>query len=98
MGERPWQKQYDEGVPFSIDYPPVPLFFFLEDAAKKHPETPCTIFHGAKITYKEMNTDREFMKEFPKTPNQKIEKYKLREKGITPETWDREKAGIKVER
>jgi long-chain acyl-CoA synthetase len=55
MDERPWQKQYDQGVPFTIDYPPVPLFFFLEEAAKKHPETPCTIFHGAKITYKEMN-------------------------------------------
>jgi crotonobetaine/carnitine-CoA ligase len=40
----------------------------------------------------------EFMKEFPKTPNQKIEKYKLRDRGINPETWDREKAGIKVER
>lgn len=40
----------------------------------------------------------EFMNEFPKTPNQKIEKYKLREKGLTTETWDREKAGIKVER
>ncbi len=40
----------------------------------------------------------EFMKEFPKTPNQKIEKYKLRERGLTPETWDREKAGIKVKR
>ena len=60
MDERPWQKQYDPGVPFSIDYPPVPLFHFLEDAAKHHPETPCTIFHGARITYKEMNeiTDR----------------------------------------
>jgi crotonobetaine/carnitine-CoA ligase len=40
----------------------------------------------------------EFMKEFPKTPNQKTEKYKLRERGLTPETWDREKAGIKVGR
>jgi len=40
----------------------------------------------------------EFMNEFPKTPNQKIEKYKLRDKGLTPETWDREEAGIKVER
>jgi long-chain acyl-CoA synthetase len=60
MDERPWQKQYDKGVPFSIDYPPVPLFYFLEEAAKKHPETPCTIFKGARITYKEMNeiTDR----------------------------------------
>lgn len=40
----------------------------------------------------------EFMEAFPKTPNQKIEKYKLRESGITATTWDREKAGIKVQR
>lgn len=40
----------------------------------------------------------EFMKEFPKTPNQKTEKYKLKDRGLTPETWDREKAGIKVGR
>ena len=40
----------------------------------------------------------EFMDDFPKTPNQKIEKYKLREKGLTAQTWDREKAGIKIER
>jgi crotonobetaine/carnitine-CoA ligase len=40
----------------------------------------------------------EFMDEFPKTPNQKIQKFKLREHGITPDTWDRETAGIKVER
>jgi long-chain acyl-CoA synthetase len=60
MDDRPWLKQYDKGVPYTIEYPPVPLFFFLEEAARKHPETACTIFKGAKITYKEMNeiTDR----------------------------------------
>jgi len=55
MDERPWLKQYDKGVPFTIDYPPVPLFYFLEEAARKYPDTPCTIFKGAKITYKEMD-------------------------------------------
>ncbi len=35
MDERPWLKQYDKGVPFTIDYPPVPLFYFLEEAARK---------------------------------------------------------------
>jgi long-chain acyl-CoA synthetase len=54
MSERPWLQHYDEGVPQHIDYPDVPLFYFLEDAAKKYPESPCTIFHGAKITYREM--------------------------------------------
>jgi long-chain acyl-CoA synthetase len=60
MEERPWQKYYDKGVPYTIDYPPVPLFYFLEEAARRYPESPCTIFKGARITYKEMNeiTDR----------------------------------------
>jgi long-chain acyl-CoA synthetase len=60
MADRPWLKQYDQGVPQSIDYPRVPLFYFLEEAARSHPESACTVFKGAKITYKEMNqiTDR----------------------------------------
>ncbi len=60
MDEKPWLKQYDKGVPYTLEYPEVPLFYFLEEAARKHPETPCTIFKGAKVTYKEMDeiTDR----------------------------------------
>jgi long-chain acyl-CoA synthetase len=60
MDDRPWLSCYDEGVPHTIEYPPVSLNFFLEDAASKHPNSPCTIFKGAKITYREMNelTDR----------------------------------------
>lgn len=34
----------------------------------------------------------------PRTPTQKIQKYQLREDGITPDTWDREAAGIRVKR
>lgn len=60
MEDKPWLKLYDEGVPHHIDYPAVPLFALLEQTAQKYPETPCTIFKGAKITYREMNdlTDR----------------------------------------
>ena len=36
--------------------------------------------------------------ELPKTPTGKIQKYPLREAGITPDTWDRETAGVKVTR
>ena len=36
--------------------------------------------------------------ELPRTPTQKIEKYVLRQQGLTSDTWDREKAGIKVRR
>jgi long-chain acyl-CoA synthetase len=55
MSERPWLLHYDKGVPHHIDYPDVPLFFFLEEAARKYPESPCTIFHGATISYREMD-------------------------------------------
>lgn len=36
------------------------------------------------------------VKEFPKTHSQRIEKYKLREEGVTQDTWDRETVGYKV--
>ena len=60
MDELPWLKYYDKGAPSHIDYPPVPIFRFLEDAAGKYPNTPCTIFKGAKISFREMDeiTDR----------------------------------------
>lgn len=60
MNDRPWLEHYDEGVPAHIDYPDVPLFYFLEEAAKNHADTPCTIFKGATISYREMDaiTDR----------------------------------------
>jgi crotonobetaine/carnitine-CoA ligase len=36
------------------------------------------------------------MDEFPLTPTGRVQKYVLRERGVTPETWDREAAGFKV--
>ncbi len=60
MDQKPWLKHYDESVPIHIDYPSIPLFALLEEAAQEYPEAPCTIFKGAKISYREMNelTDR----------------------------------------
>jgi crotonobetaine/carnitine-CoA ligase len=40
----------------------------------------------------------EFVDILPATENGKIQKYKLRERGITGQTWDREAAGITVKR
>jgi len=60
MSEKPWLNRYDEGVPHHIDYPEIPLFEVLAEAANKYPESACTIFKGAQITYREMDalTDR----------------------------------------
>jgi crotonobetaine/carnitine-CoA ligase len=40
----------------------------------------------------------EFMEALPKTPTERVQKYLLKEAGVTPGTWDREKAGVKVKR
>ena len=38
----------------------------------------------------------DFVEELPLTPSGKIEKYKLRERGVTDTTWDREASGFKA--
>jgi crotonobetaine/carnitine-CoA ligase len=40
----------------------------------------------------------EYMDELPRTESHKLKKGDLRDAGITPETWDREQAGIKFKR
>ncbi len=39
-----------------------------------------------------------FLDALPKTPTQRIEKYRLRSEGVTSGTWDRDKAGYKLRR
>lgn len=55
MSNKPWLAHYDKGVPHTIEYPKVPLFHFLEEAARKYPDRACTIFKGAVISYREMD-------------------------------------------
>jgi len=40
----------------------------------------------------------EFMESLPKTPTERVQKFQLRQAGITANTWDREKAGIEIKR
>ena len=55
MKERPWFKHYEADVPKTIDYPEVPLYHFLENAAENHPDRACAIFKGSAITFAEMD-------------------------------------------
>jgi crotonobetaine/carnitine-CoA ligase len=34
----------------------------------------------------------------PKTPSERVEKFKLKAEGITEDCWDREESGIELER
>jgi long-chain acyl-CoA synthetase len=42
--EKPWLKEYDSGVPATIDYPQVPVHQFLVDTAAKYPNKPALVF------------------------------------------------------
>ncbi|MBN1177872.1 MAG: long-chain fatty acid--CoA ligase [Anaerolineae bacterium] len=53
--QRPWLERYDEGVPKHIDYPQVPLYHFVEEAARKYPDHIAMIMKGGKVTYREFN-------------------------------------------
>lgn len=57
--EKPWLKFYDEGVPHTLEYPEVPLHWFLEESARKYPESIATIMPGkfgdTKLTYRELD-------------------------------------------
>jgi len=46
--ERPWSRQYDEGVPSTIDYPQIPVDRFLTDSSARHPDHTAVVF-GAPV-------------------------------------------------
>ena len=60
MTSRPWLAHYDPGVPAQLDFPAVPVFHFLDEAARLCPERICLIFQGETSTYREVSdqTDR----------------------------------------
>jgi crotonobetaine/carnitine-CoA ligase len=40
----------------------------------------------------------EFAQQLPRTPTGRIQKFRLREQGVTPQTWDRKKSDIVISR
>jgi len=48
---RPWLKHWPEGVPYSINYPRIPVNAFLENSARKYPNRTALVFMGSSISY-----------------------------------------------
>lgn len=51
-----------------------------------------------KMSYFAIPRYIDFVDALPRTENGKVQKFKLRDKGLTPETWDRDAAGIVIKR
>jgi len=51
---RPWFNLYAKNIEKHLDYPDVPLYYFLDESAGKHPNNVALSFYGREITYKEL--------------------------------------------
>jgi long-chain acyl-CoA synthetase len=54
MTSQPWLSRYDPGVPHHLDYPAVPVFYFLDEASRQCPGRACLIYRGETRTYREV--------------------------------------------
>lgn len=52
---RLWTKFYPPEIPPNIDYPKQPLSGLLTETARKHPDRIALLYHGKKISYKELD-------------------------------------------
>ena len=56
LERKPWLKSYPPDVPFHLHYPEIPLYAFLDEAAKDWPDKTALVFAptGAEMTYAEL--------------------------------------------
>jgi len=64
MKARIWHDCYDSGIPTTLEYPPYPVDYFLQQSADKSPNSTALIFGGiapllgeqhSTMTYRELN-------------------------------------------
>ncbi len=53
--DKPWIKEYDKGVPDTVDFPDHTVHHFLEESARNFPDNNAIIFKDKKISYRELN-------------------------------------------
>jgi carnitine-CoA ligase len=84
-------------VPADVGEDDVLAFVVLRDGARlTHEEL--IRYCERRLAYFAVPRYLEFLDELPLTANGKIEKYRLRERGIGAATWDREAAGVELKR
>jgi len=53
--ERPWLENYENGVPYTVDIPGIPLHHLLRSAVRRFPNQPAIFFEGSRISYRRLN-------------------------------------------
>lgn len=85
------------GVPSELGEEEVKVVVVLRPGAQLSPEELLDFCEG-KMAHFMIPRFVEFVPELPKTSTGKVEKYRLREQGVSPSTWDRDKAGYELRR
>jgi carnitine-CoA ligase len=75
----------------------VKICVVLKDGASLSPEE-LIEYANERMPYFAVPRYVEFMEGLPKTPTERVQKYLLKQAGVTPQTWDREVSGMKVAR
>jgi long-chain acyl-CoA synthetase len=55
LADKPWLKNYDEGVPHEIKIPKHTLHHFLERSAKNYADNTALVYRGTEISYRDLN-------------------------------------------
>jgi long-chain acyl-CoA synthetase len=53
--ERPWLNHYEDGVPYTVDVPRIPVHHLLRSSVRRFPNRPAVFFEGTKLTYRRLN-------------------------------------------
>jgi long-chain acyl-CoA synthetase len=54
---RPWLSHYDEGVPYTIPIPSIPMHHLLRSAVRRFPLRTAILYEGRRLTYRRLNRE-----------------------------------------
>jgi long-chain acyl-CoA synthetase len=55
--ERPWLENYEQGVPYTVGVPNIPLHHLLRSSVRRFPNRPAIFFEGARLSYRKLNRE-----------------------------------------
>ncbi len=55
--ERAWLNFYEDGVPFTVDVPRIPVHHLLRSSVRRFPNRPAILFEGTTFSYRRVNRE-----------------------------------------
>jgi len=53
--DRPWLENYEQGVPYTVGVPNIPLHHLLRSSVRRFPNRPAIFFEGSRLSYRKLN-------------------------------------------